>query len=307
MRCHTLALLFALCFCTGVRSSVAQEGPAHCVMDATTGYVFDANRANVKAQVGSLTKTATAIVVLDWAKKTRTELNQLVTVTPSAAAIQGINPVGFQAGDSATLRDLLFAVLLQSDNIAAQTLAEHVGQTLGGSNPPAVQFVAQMNALARSLGMKNTLFLNPHGLDEGERKLPHSTAHDMALLARHAMGRPEFTFFVSQKERKISVVRASGEQSGYQLQNTNELLGRNDIDGVKTGKTRRAGECVVISAAKAPESRQEGEKVFITPRRLIVVVLGASDRFGAAAGLLERGWQQHTAWAAEGRPLPSKR
>lgn len=284
----------------------AQEAGAHCVMDATTGYVLDEAHMHTRRQIGSLTKIATALVVLDWAKSTGTDLNQQATVPPSAATTEGINPVGFQPGDRATIRDLLLAALLQSDNIAAQTLAEHVGRNLGGENPPTVTFAAQMNALARSLGMKNTLFLNPHGLDGTERKLPYSSAYDVALLTRHAMGRAEFTFLVSQKERRISVSRATGQETGYLLQNTNELFGKDDIDGVKTGKTSRAGECLVISAARTPESRQEGEKVYITPRRLIVVVLGSGQRFAVAAQLLQHGWSEYDAWAAQGRPMKKR-
>ena len=87
------------------------------------------------------------------------------------------------------------------------------------------------------------------------------------------------------------------------LRNTNELLGVNAIDGVKTGTTRKAGGCVAISAARPPESRQEGEKHIITPRRLNVIVLGSADRFKVASGLLQRGWQRYDAWAAAGRPM----
>jgi D-alanyl-D-alanine carboxypeptidase (penicillin-binding protein 5/6) len=299
---HPAAFAFSV-FLASAFAAFGQQ-PAHCVIDATTGHVLIASRSDAKAQVGSLTKVATAIVVLDWAKRSGAELNQMAVITPGAAAVEGINPVGFQAGDRATLRDLLFAALLQSDNVASSALADHVGRSLGGEGgSPMVGFVAQMNALARTLGMQNTLFLNPHGLEAGERKPPYSTAYDMALLGRHAMNRPEFTFFVSQKERRITIQRAGGGQTAYMLRNTNELLGRENIDGVKTGKTRRAGECVIVSAARPPESRQEGETVYITPRRLIVVVLGVAQRFPMAAQLLEQGWAEFDRWAAQGRPV----
>jgi D-alanyl-D-alanine carboxypeptidase (penicillin-binding protein 5/6) len=299
---HAAVFIFSVLFASAF-PAIGQQ-PAHCVMDATTAHVLLASRADAKVQVGSLTKVATAIVVLDWAKRSGAELNQITMVTPEAAAVEGMNPVGFQPGDRVTLRDLLFAALLQSDNVAASALADHVGRSLGGGGgSPSVGFVAQMNALARTLGMHNTLFLNPHGLEAGERKPPYSTAYDMALLARHAMSRPEFTFLVSQKERRITIQRAGGGETAYMLQNTNELLGRENIDGVKTGKTRRAGECVIVSAARPPESRQEGATVYITPRRLIVVVLGAAQRFPMAAQLLQQGWAEYDGWAAQGRPV----
>lgn len=281
---------------------------AFAVMDAASGHILSASNPAKKLQVGSLTKIATAAVVLDWLELTKRDVAELVTVPPEVNEIETMNPVGILPGDQLSVRDLLYAAMLQSDNIAAHTLAHYVGRNLEGASPKAMpvdRFVAQMNALGRRLGMANTLFLNPHGLDASERKPPYSTAADIARLTRYALGKSSFQFYVAQKERQITVLRSSGEQTQYLLQNTNELLGVNDIDGVKTGKTRRAGECLVVSAARAPESIQEGDKFYITPRRLIVVVLGARARFEAASQLLHSGWQRHEAWVAEGRPTPS--
>jgi D-alanyl-D-alanine carboxypeptidase (penicillin-binding protein 5/6) len=116
------------------------------------------------------------------------------------------------------------------------------------------------------------------------------------------MANPAFVFYVSQKERRIGIEKADGSKSSYQLVNTNQLLGRLSIDGIKTGTTKRAGECLVISAAKAPESIKKGEEFFVTPRRLEVVVLGSQDRYADAQNLLQRGWSAHEAWVAAGRP-----
>jgi len=159
-----------------------------------------------------------------------------------------------------------------------------------------------MNALARSKGMLKTKFLNPHGLDNLERSVPTSTAEDLARLTAYAMENSAFRFYVSQPDRKITINAASGGQTSYLLRNTNELLKIDNIDGVKTGTTARAGQCLIISAARPPESRQEGDKHFITPRRLNVVVLGAANRFPLARSLLTRGWEDYDAWAAAGRP-----
>jgi D-alanyl-D-alanine carboxypeptidase (penicillin-binding protein 5/6) len=275
------------------------------VIDATTGHVLAARDDGSKLQIGSLTKIATAMVVLDWADATHRDLAQFATVPAQAAALASSNPVGFQPGDRATLRDLLYAALMQSDDIAALTLANHVGQTLTRTAEitPEVAFVNQMNALARRLKMERTLFLNPHGLDNIRGTLPYSTSGDMARLAAYAMVRSGFRFYVSQKEREIAIERIDNTQTRYLLRNTNDLLGVNSIDGVKTGATPRAGQCVIISAARAPESVQTGETYVITPRRLIVVVLGSSNRFNVAAGLLNQGWQLYDQWAAKGRPL----
>lgn len=285
-------------------SSHAQVA-AYSIIDHTTGYVLDSSNASKKLQVGSLTKIATAMVVLDWCDAKNTDVNQLATVPDSVQAVPVTQGVGFRPGDRVSLRDLLYAALLQSDNAAAHTLADHVGRALGGGNgeiSAVDNFTAQMNALARRLEMTHTRFTNPHGLDSLEKVLPYSTAADIAKLTRYAMSNSAFRFYVSQKERRITIQGLGGDQGSYLLRNTNELLGVNAIDGVKTGTTRKAGPCVVISAAKAPESRQEGEVHIITPRRLDVVVLGAADRFGAASSLLSRGWQLYDSWAAAGRP-----
>jgi D-alanyl-D-alanine carboxypeptidase len=167
-----------------------------------------------------------------------------------------------------------------------------------------------MNALARKLAAENSRFLNAHGLDSLESKRPYSTAEDMAKLSAYAMANPAFVFYVSQKERRISIQRADGSKQAFQLVNTNRLLGRNGIDGLKTGTTKRAGECLVISAAKAPEVRKEGDTFFTTPRRLEVVVLDSENRFAEADELLRRGWAAHEAWVSAGRPevpRPKKR
>ena len=299
--------LVALALWTGLQaSSFAVDAAAYMIMDSTTGHVLGAQSPNKKVQVGSLTKIATASVVLDWAELNKTDLNQLATVPTGSTNVAGLNPAGLLPGDKVSLRDLLYAALLQSDNIAACTLADFVGQSLEGGAPnmaPSDRFVAHMNALARKLDMRNTLFLNPHGLEHMESKLPYSTASDMARLASYAMAKSSFRFIVSQKSRRITIRHASTETTDYLLQNTNEMLGTNGIDGVKTGRTARAGECVIISSARQPESRQEGQTYIVTPRRLIVVVLGSTQRFEAAGGLLAEGWQLYDQWAAAGRPM----
>jgi D-alanyl-D-alanine carboxypeptidase (penicillin-binding protein 5/6) len=299
-----LALFVTLLVCAV--PSRAQDAAAYVVADSTTGFVLNQHRADKKLPIGSLTKIATAMVVLDWSEASNTDLGQLATVPDAAAAIMINQGTGFQPGDRCSLRDLLYAALMQSDNIAALTLADHVGRAIGGASDPVQGFVTQMNALARTRGMKNTKFMNPHGLDTLERSVPYSTAADLAKLTAYAMSNSAFRFYVSQRERKIAILTAAGGQNAFLLRNTNELLGVNSIDGVKTGTTAKAGECLIISAGKSPESRQQGETHIITPRRLNVVVLGATNRFPLAQSLLARGWQDYDAWAAAGRPAKWK-
>ncbi len=299
---HFLRLLLAILTTLSLAARCPAAEAAYVVMDNTTGFVLEKANADKKVPIASLTKIATAMVVIDWSEASRKDLSERATVPDSAAALANAgNGVGFRPGDQVDLRDLLYAALLQSDNQAAETLAVHVGRALGGPDP-MVNFVSQMNALAKRLGMERTRFLNPHGLDHLERAKPYSTAADVARLTKYAMGNAAFRFHVSQKERKITIYQPTGEQWQYMLRNTNELLGVDGIDGVKTGMTARAGGCVVISEPKSPLTQQDGDKVNITPRRLNVVVLGSDDRFGTARNLLQRGWQLYEQWAAAGRP-----
>ena len=301
----TLLLLILLALATASHA-LAADAAAYAICDSTTGFILEEFNGAQKLQIGSLTKIATAMVVLDWSASRGPEgsdLGRLASIPDSALPIAAPEGVGFEPGDSCSLRDLLYASLMQSDNVAAATLAEHVGHALGGGNAsPVVTFVAQMNALARKLGMTRTRFINPHGLDRLESTLPFSTAEDLSKLTAYAMANSAFRFYVSQKERKISILGGQNGQREYLLRNTNELLGVNAIDGVKTGSTARAGQCVIISAAKAPESRQQGEVHIVTPRRLNIVVLGSPNRFNFAVALLNRGWHLYDLWSAAGRP-----
>lgn len=294
----------------GVAQAAART--AYVVIDAQSGFVLDQVDAKDKRQVGSLTKVATAMVALDWAEKRSGDLNQLATIPPEAFVGTGDNLVGFQPGDRISLRDLLYAALVQSDNVAAYTLANQVGIALqpvvpsAGNGTPVGLFVGQMNVLAKSLRMDRTRFVNPHGIDTGEHSMPFSTASDLARLTRYAMNKPSFRFYVAQKERQISFSRGTQKKS-YMLRNTNELLGTNGVDGVKTGKTARAGDCLILSAHREAEIQKDGARTVVTPRDLIIVMLGSANRFSEGAQLLARGWQLYDQWAAGGRKLDSNK
>src|SRR5207247_6376380 len=124
-----IVLLAFLASASVVRSAAAAQ--AYLIADAQTGYILEEQEPRKKLQIGSLTKIATASVVLDWAERKSGDLNQVVTIPQEAFAGSLENNIGFQPGDSITLRDLLYAALVQSDNIAAYTLAHHVGAQLG--------------------------------------------------------------------------------------------------------------------------------------------------------------------------------
>jgi D-alanyl-D-alanine carboxypeptidase (penicillin-binding protein 5/6) len=275
------------------------------IVDNQTGRILEESAANRKVPVASLTKLALAMVALDWSEIRGGNLEETATVPEAAISTTGgINPLGLQAGDAITLRDLLFACLLASDNVAAVTLADHLGRVL--PNPtgldPVGNTVSHMNALARTLGMRRTLFLNPHGLDtpEGQAR-PFSTATDLARLARYAYSKSGLSFYVSQPTREIHVLRG-GANLGVQLANTNKLLGTDGIDGVKTGRTSQAGECIILTSEKTPEVTRRGDTVFTTPRRILVVLLGSANREEEGLALVRRGWNLYADWASQGRP-----
>ena len=303
--------LFALALCLPAARAL-NAARAYVIVDAQTGHVLEEQNQKDKRQIGSLTKVVSAMVVLDWAEKRVGDLNQLATIPPEAFVGTGENLIGFQPGDRVTLRDLLYASLVQSDNVAAYTLAHHVGIALqplvpsAGNGTPVAIFVGQMNVLAKTLRMERTRFLNPHGIDTLERSLPFSTASDLGRLARYAVNKAAFRFYVSQKERQISFSR--GEQKkAYLLRNTNELLGTNGVDGVKTGRTARAGDCLILSAHRESQILKQGGGTAVIPRHLIVVMLGSSNRFAEGAQLLARGWQLHDQWVAGGRLVDPKK
>jgi len=307
-----LIALFSLALLLPAGRAFAAARTAYVIIDAQTGFVLEQVDGKDKRQVGSLTKVATAMVVLDWAEKRAGDLNQIATIPPEAFVGTGENLIGFQPGDRITLRDLLYAALVQSDNVAAYTLANQVGIALqpvvptAGNGTPVAIFVGQMNVLAKSLRMDRTRFVNPHGIDTGERSMPYSTASDLARLTRYGMNKAAFRFYVSQKERQISFNRGT-QKKAYMLRNTNELLGTNGVDGVKTGKTARAGDCLILSAHRESEIRKDGEHTSAVPRNLIVVMLGSANRFGEGGQLLARGWQLYDQWAAGGRMIdPNK-
>src|SRR6187399_2861356 len=312
LRRFLLISLAVLASASVVRSAAAAQ--AYVIADAQTGYILEEQEPRKKLQVGSLTKIATASVVLDWAERKSGDLNQVVTIPQQAFVGITENHIGFQPGDSITLRDLLYAALVQSDNIAAYTLAHHVGSQLGSLMPsegsskftPADAFVAQMNALAKQLKMERTRFVNPHGVDYKVKPLPYSTAEDMARLTRYAMNKPSFRFYVSQKQRQISFNR-QGQQLTYVLRNTNELLGQNGIDGVKTGRSSRAGDCLILYANRESEVVRNGQMETVYPRHIMVVLLGSTNRFGEGVALMQRGWQLYDQWAAAGRLADPKK
>ena len=293
--------------------SLRAQGPeAVMVVEAYSGKVLVASNSSVKRPVASLTKIATACVVVDWAAATNTDLAQtLLTVPQTATLLGGPNPLNLLPGDQMTLRDALYAALIASDNLAALALADHVGRALlatrrrGGD--PVAAFIAEMNKLAKAVGMASTRFVNAHGL-ESPRAQGFSTAADMARLSIYAMRRNAFNFIVRQPTRQIQVTDGAGVARSYLLRNSNELIGEAGILGIKTGTTTAAGPCLATCMDRDPLVRikPDGTKG-ATPRRLIVIVLNSPDRFNRTRGLIQQGWAVYDPWLAAGAPVKDRR
>lgn len=308
LNCFRVGLSASLLLLPGTLPLSATE--SYFVVEAHSGRILLAQRSDDKRSVASLTKVATAIVALDWAKATGADLGVEMIVPPSVASLGGSNPMGLYPGDQISLRNALYSALMGSDNSAAQSIAHHVGFSLqqlrGSRGDPVKVFVSEMNALARELGMRRTKFSTPHGLYV-QKKKGYSTAADIARLCVYAMRNSGFAFFVKQSSRALSFQHGDVSKA-FRVQNTNRLLGQQDINGIKTGMTRAAGQCLATSSELQPlvEKLPDGA-TRLTPRRLVCVVLGSPDRFRQTEKLVVSGWTLYDQWLQAGAVIKSAR
>jgi D-alanyl-D-alanine carboxypeptidase (penicillin-binding protein 5/6) len=286
-------------------SPVMHAQQSFMVMEAYSGKVLMAKNATERRPIASLTKIATGAVAVDWAAASGTDIATLeITVPQTITLVGGPNPMGLQPGDRITMRDALYSALLGSDNLAALTVADHVGQRLlqsrGKTGDPVAEFVDEMNCLAKALGMKETRFGNPHGLERKGTKA-YSTAADVARMSVYAMRLNPFSFIVRQPSRSIKLITAGGVKP-FTVRNTNELVGTSeDILGIKTGTTNAAGPCLAVCSQLDPLVRMkpDGTKG-VTPRRLIVVILNDPSRFDRARELIPQAWSIYDSWLKAG-------
>jgi D-alanyl-D-alanine carboxypeptidase (penicillin-binding protein 5/6) len=291
--------------------SVAQPTESVMVVEAYSGKVLIASNATAKRPVASLNKIATAVVAIDWAIAAGVDLSNVrVSAPQTVALVGGPNPMNLQPGDRLSLRDALYSALLGSDNLAALSIADHVGRELlgrrGKSGDPVAAFVSEMGKLAGAIGMNQTNFVNPHGLDIRNNK-GFSTAADMAKLSVYAMRKNAFTFIVRQPSRNVTVSGPGGDRK-YLVKNTNQLVGEPGILGIKTGTTNAAGPCLAVCMDREPlvRTKPDGTKG-ATPRRLIVIVLNNPDRFNRARSLIRQGWSIYDPWLAAGAPVTDRK
>ncbi|MBR2786635.1 MAG: D-alanyl-D-alanine carboxypeptidase [Clostridia bacterium] len=195
--------------------------------DRKSGKVIFGKNENKRTAMASTTKIMTAIILIE-----NCNLDQTITVSSKSAGTGG-SRLGLKKNDQITMQDLLYGLMLKSGNDAAVAIAENVGGSVEG-------FAELMNAKAKELGLENTHYVTPHGLDDPEH---YTTAYELAKLADYALKNEIFATVVNTKNYTVTI-------NGYpkNISNTNELLGYlNGVNGVKTGFTNNAGRCLVTS------------------------------------------------------------
>lgn len=232
------------------RSAPTVTAASALLIDLPSGETLFEKASGDPRPPASTAKLMTALVTIDQAP-----LTDVVQVTERAAATEG-SRMGLVAGEQLTILDLLRGLLIPSGNDAAVALADYIA----GSED---DFVGMMNAKAQELGLTGTHFVNSHGLDAAGQV---TTAADLAKIAEAALANSTLAEIVAMKSATVA---------GHSLQNTNELLGAYEgADGVKTGTTDEAGECLVASVTRGG-------------RRALLVVLGSTDRYSDARKLFD--------------------
>ncbi len=221
------------------------------VLDRDSKAVLYGKDENKRVPMASTTKIMTAIVLLEnLGLNNNLTLDTQVEVCKEAGAIGG-SRLGLKTGDKVTVNNLLYGLMLCSGNDAAIQIAVSIGGSVEG-------FANLMNKKAQDLGLENTHFVTPHGLDEPEH---YTTAYELALIADYALNNEKIAEVVKTKTYTVTI-------NGYSkaINNTNELLGYlNGVNGVKTGFTNGAGRCLVTSVNR-------------NGFNIITVVLGADTK-----------------------------
>ena len=219
---------FLFCLPFTVSADIAKST---IVMDLDSGRILYEKNANQKRLIASITKIMTAIVAIEEG-----DLTEKITVGEEVLSMYGTN-IYVEVGEKMKLRDLLYGLLLRSGNDASVVIAK----AIAGSEE---KFVNLMNKKAQEIGMKNTIFKNPHGLDEETEN--YSTAYDMALLSKYAYKNKTYRNIVSTDKYEVS----TGKKT-YLWYNRNKLLTTYEYcTGGKNGYTPRAGKTLVTTASK---------------------------------------------------------
>ncbi len=250
----------ALIFCLSC-SAIEVSAKSAYALEADSGDTVFEKNADTKMSMASTTKIMTGIVAIENAP-----LDRIVKITPEMVGIEG-SSIYLQEGEALTLEELLYALLLESANDASVAIACSVGGSVD-------KFVKMMNDKAQELGLENTHFTNPHGLDNEEH---YTTARELAILANYAMNNPIFYDIVSTYKKVIPL----GEDGSRVLINHNRLLKSYDgAIGVKTGFTKKSGRCLVSCAE-------------VDGVRIIAVTLNAPSDWDDHTKMLDLGFSMY--------------
>jgi serine-type D-Ala-D-Ala carboxypeptidase (penicillin-binding protein 5/6) len=246
-----------------VDASVSVSARGAVLMEQESGRVLFEKDAHTKRRIASITKIMTAILAIESGK-----MNEIVKVSEQATRAEG-SSVYLKPGEKIKLEHLVYGLMLRSGNDTAVAIAEHVGGSLDG-------FVYLMNQKAEEIGMLNTHFSNPHGLDDHEDHF--STAYDMALLTRYAMHNKTYQKIAGTKNYKAPNPTENWDR---EWKNKNRLLTRYKYTtGGKTGYTKRAKRTLVTTATKGDMS-------------LIAVTLNASDDWNDHIAMYESSFKTY--------------
>jgi D-alanyl-D-alanine carboxypeptidase (penicillin-binding protein 5/6) len=252
-------------------------------MDAATGRILYQKEPDLRLPPASTTKVATAILALESGRS----LSQTLTVSKEATRVPA-SKLYLRPGQSVTIEELLYGIMLASANDASIVLAEGIGGSVE-------RFTELMTKKAHQIGATNTHFTNPHGLTAADH---YSTARDLAMIFRYAMKNPRFREIVQTKFSSVSttaMVRKKLVPRRISVRNHNRLLwGYEGALGGKTGYTFAAQKCFVGAVQRNGAT-------------LIIAILGARDQWGDTKRLLEYGFDHYdslkTSPPAEKRPL----
>lgn len=226
------------------------------------GVIYEKN-ARRRMAMASTTKIMTCLVAIENGK-----LDDVVKISPNAVGVEG-SSLYLQKGDSVTLEGLLYALMLRSANDTAAAIAYHISGSIEA-------FAELMNKKAAELGLENTHFTNPHGLQDENH---YTTAYDFAILASYAMKNETFAKIVGTRSYTVSL---NGGDCLKTVVNHNKMLRLYDgANGVKTGFTKDSGRCLVSSAERDGVS-------------LIAVTLNAPNDWNDHERMLDYGFSQYT-------------
>ena len=203
------------------------------VIETSENKIIYSKNENEKLPMASTTKIVTALTILEHAP----DLDKLVTIPRSATLAEG-SSIYLRAGEQLSIRDLLYGLMLQSGNDAAESLALEIAGSLDS-------FAVLMNETAKKCGAENSSFVTPHGLDDPNH---FTTALDLAKITSYALKNPEFKKIVSTKTH---IIKATEHNTARTLINKNKLLSSLEgCIGVKTGYTKKSGRCLVSACEK---------------------------------------------------------